>query len=105
MAKKAKAAAKKLSAPRAKSNGKKSCSVEGCKRGYRAKGYCFFHYKKWRAGELTHGRYKICSTADCRKKATQHGMCEEHHATWRASRKGVDAKAAAPAAAPPAAAA
>jgi hypothetical protein len=90
-------------APQAKSHGQKKCSVEGCKRGYRAKSYCFFHYKKWRAGELPHGRYKTCSTTDCRKKATQHGMCEEHHNTWRTSRKG--AKATAPAqASPPAAA-
>lgn len=99
MAKKVATAAKKL-APQGKSNGQKKCSVEGCKRGYRAKGYCFFHYKKWRAGELTHNRYKTCSTADCLKKATQHGMCETHHAAWRTSRKG--AAAAAPAATPPA---
>jgi hypothetical protein len=101
MAKQATGAVKKH-APKAKSHGQKSCSVEGCKRGYRAKGYCFFHYKKWRGGELAHGRYKTCSTADCRKKATQHGMCEAHFNTWRTSRKG--AKAEAPAAAEPAAA-
>ena len=105
MAKKAVAAAKKLGAPKGKSNGQKTCSVEGCKRGYRAKGYCFFHYKKWRAGELTHGRYKTCSTADCRKKATQHGMCEDHYKAWRTSRKGAaPAKAETAAEAPPAAA-
>jgi hypothetical protein len=103
MAKKAKGGAKKLAAPRGKSNGKKTCSVGGCKRGYRAKGYCFFHYKKWRAGELTHGRYKTCSAADCLKKATQHGMCETHHTTWRTSRKGIKPEAAAAAPAPAAA--
>jgi hypothetical protein len=42
-------------APKAKGVGK-TCSVAGCKRGYRAKGYCFFHYKKWRHGELPHAR-------------------------------------------------
>jgi hypothetical protein len=94
----------KRTAPRGKGNGQKSCSVEGCKRGYRAKGYCFFHYKKWRGGELTHSRYKTCSTADCRKPATMHGMCETHHAAWRASRKGAKAEAAAATPAAPAAA-
>jgi hypothetical protein len=97
MAKKGKSAPAKVGAPEAKGNGQKSCTVEGCKRGYRAKGYCFFHYKKWRAGELGHARYKTCSNADCLKKATQHGMCDEHHAAWRSARKG----AAAPSAAPP----
>jgi len=85
----AKSAAKaKRASPMSKGNGKKACMVEGCKRGYRAKGYCFFHYKKWRAGELPHGRYRTCSNAECRKKTFQHGLCEEHFKTWKAGRKG-----------------
>jgi len=96
--------ARKKTAPRAKSNGLKSCLIEGCKRGYRAKGYCFFHYKKWRAGALTHSRYKTCSTADCRQKATQHGMCEAHYTAWRTSRKGGVGEAPAAAEPSPAAA-
>ncbi len=69
---------RKKSSPAAKAAGKKTCTVAGCKRGYRAKGYCFFHYKKWRHGELPHGRYKTCSAADCRKPAVLHGRCEVH---------------------------
>jgi hypothetical protein len=92
-------------APRGIGNGKKACTVEGCKRGYRAKGYCFFHYKKWRHGELRHRRYKTCSTSDCRKPAGRHGLCEEHFNSWVAARKGPPAAAEtvappAPAAAP-----
>src|ERR1700722_10605182 len=94
--KKTKSAAKK-SAPAAKGNGKKACTVEGCKLGYRAKGYCFFHYKKWRAGELPHGRYRTCSNPECRKKVSQHGLCEEHFKAGKAARKG-PAPAAPPAA-------
>ncbi len=94
---KAKTTKKKHASPQAKGGGEKHCGVEGCKRGYRAKGYCFFHYKKWRAGELTHNRYKTCSNADCLKKATQHGLCETHHTAWRASLKGAATAAAAPA--------
>jgi hypothetical protein len=58
----------------------KSCSVEGCKRPYRAKSYCFFHYKKWRQGELPHSRYRVCSKAECRKKVLKGGLCEQHYA-------------------------
>jgi hypothetical protein len=84
----------KATSPGAKGNGKKACMVEGCKRGYRAKGYCFFHYKKWRAGELPHGRYRTCSNPECRKKVSQHGLCEEHFKAWKAARKGATPAAA-----------
>lgn len=57
-----------------------ACSVEGCKRPYRAKGYCYFHFKKWRQGELPHSRYRTCSKAECRAKAVRHGLCEKHEA-------------------------
>ena len=101
--KKTKSAAKK-SAPAAKGNGKKACTVEGCKLGYRAKGYCFFHYKKWRAGELPHGRYDTCSNEECHKRVAMHGLCEEHLKAWKASRKGAKPEEAAAAPAAPAAA-
>jgi hypothetical protein len=83
--------------PTAKSTGK-TCTIEGCSRAYRAKGYCFFHYKKWRRDELEgrSPRYETCGKENCRKKVAVHGMCEEHHAAWKASRK--SAKLAAPAA-------
>ena len=42
----------KSHAPAAKGAAGKKCSIEGCKRGYQAKGYCFFHYDKWKSGEL-----------------------------------------------------
>jgi hypothetical protein len=89
----------KKSSPAAKGNGKKACTVEGCKLAYRAKGYCFFHYKKWRAGELPHGRYGTCSNEECHKRVAKHGLCEEHLKAWQASRKGAKPEeAAAPAA-------
>jgi len=56
------------------------CSVEGCKRPYRAKGWCYFHFKKWRQGELPHSRYRTCSKAECRLKAVRHGLCAKHEA-------------------------
>jgi len=87
----------KKMAPRAKGGGKKSCSVDGCKRGYRAKGFCFFHYRKWRRGELEGRppRYSLCSKPDCKKRVKEHGLCEEHFAAWKKSRKKNQGKEAA----------
>jgi hypothetical protein len=58
----------------------KKCSVESCKRPYRAKGYCVTHYKLWRRGELEghKGRYKLCSKEGCKKVAGRFGLCDEH---------------------------
>ena len=79
----------------AKGAGKKTCSVQGCKRPYRAKSFCFFHYDKWRDGELPHNRYKTCSKADCKKKVFKGGLCETHYHESRGT-----TPAAAPAAQP-----
>jgi len=92
------AARRKTQAPAPKVTGK-ACSVEGCKRAYQAKGYCFFHYDKWKAGEMPKGRYKTCSKEGCLKKVAAHGLCAEHQ-----KKKGAEAAAPPPApAAPPAA--
>ena len=73
----------------------KKCSVEGCKRPYRAKSYCFFHYKKWRQGELPHSRYRTCSKAECRQKVVRHGLCEKHEAEARGAKGGGESAASA----------
>ena len=96
----------KKKAPVAKGSGKKACSVQGCKRAYRAKGLCFFHYKKWRREELEGrpGRYDTCSKPECKKKVVAHGLCQEHFDAWKKARKkNQAAAAAAPAPAAPAA--
>jgi len=94
----------KKKAPAPKGGGKKSCSVKDCKRGYRAKGFCFFHYRKWRRGELEGrpARYDTCHKEACKKKVVGHGLCQEHFDAWKASRRSAKLKAAAagPAAAP-----
>ncbi len=76
-------------APAPKGGGKKSCTVQGCKRAYQAKGLCFFHYKKWRRGEIEGrpGRYDTCSKPECKKKVVAHGLCQEHFDAWKSSRK------------------
>ena len=81
--------------------GKTQCRVEKCKRPYRAKGYCSVHYKKWRRGELTKGRYKTCAQEACRKKRFQSGLCEEHYkAAFGKKEEGAAVVATPPAAAP-----
>jgi hypothetical protein len=90
----------KKTPPKAKAAGKKSCSIAGCKRAYRAKGLCFFHFKKWRSGELEAkpARYKTCSKPDCKKKVQEHGLCKDHFEAWKKSRKKNAGKAEATAA-------
>ncbi len=100
---------KKTKSPSPKGGGKKTCSVAGCKRAYRAKGLCFFHYKKWRRGEIESRppRYDTCNAEGCRKKVVAHGKCQEHFAAWKNARKkaklAAGAAAATPAPAAPAA--
>jgi hypothetical protein len=95
----------KTKAPAAKSGGKKACTVPSCKRAYRAKGLCFFHYKKWRRGELEARpkRYVTCSKAECKKKVVAHGLCQEHFDAWKKARKKNQVTAPAEAAPAPAA--
>ena len=69
---------RKTSAPAPKGKEGMKCGIEGCKRSYQAKGYCFFHYDKWKSGELPKGRYKTCNKEGCLKKVTAHGLCAEH---------------------------
>ena len=67
------------------------CSMEGCKRPYRAKGFCVTHYKLWRRGELEghKARYKTCTKEGCRKPREFGSLCAEH------AGKGAPAEAAA----------
>ena len=65
--------------PRKPRGNRKDCSVEGCKRPYRAKSFCFSHYRKWRRGEQgTNQRFKTCGKEDCKQKVLAHGLCTEH---------------------------
>jgi len=58
------------------------CSVEGCKRPYRAKGYCTVHYQEWRRGGMEghKARYKTCTKEGCRKPRASGSLCAEHAA-------------------------
>ena len=58
------------------------CSVDGCKRPYRAKTYCNVHYSQWRRGEMEkhRARYKTCTKEGCRKPRAKGSLCAEHAA-------------------------
>lgn len=78
-----------MSEEKQSSGATRSCRVDGCKRPYRAKGYCNVHYAKWRRGELGKGRYKTCNLGakkrkrgekkECLKPVYRRGLCEEHY--------------------------
>lgn len=71
------------------------CGVEGCKRPYRAKGYCDLHFKKWRNGELAHGPYKTCLESGCRKPRKASALCEDHEKSKLGKKGGGEAASAA----------
>jgi hypothetical protein len=81
---------KRKAGPPAPKGGKKavSCQIKDCKRAYRAKGYCFFHYKKWRRGEIAgkSTRWDTCNKPECKKRLIAHGLCQEHYDAWKGSR-------------------
>ena len=74
-----------------KAGGKKSCGVEGCKRAYRAKGYCYFHYQKWRRGELGHSRYTPCTAEKCTRRPFKERLCEQHYNEKHGKKEGAAA--------------
>jgi hypothetical protein len=78
----------------------KKCKVEGCKRPYKAKGYCVTHHKEWRRGKLGHARFRWCFHEECKKREYARGLCEEHFAAKFGGKKPAAAAAEAPAPAP-----
>ena len=87
-----------------KSRADMHCKMTGCKREYKAKGYCREHYRQWRHGKFGQARYKCCGDLGCFKPQVmnRHGYCEEHFQNYYV--KGIAvAKPVVPTAAKPAA--
>jgi len=57
----------------------KKCKIQGCKRPYRAKGYCVTHYKEWRRGNLPKPRFSWCIKPECKNKAVYGKVCADHY--------------------------
>ena len=71
---------------------KNVCTVEGCKREHRAKGYCGTHYYRYKNGlDLTtpvkeFSKTGICSLEHCNRKHSSNGLCILHR---RRERNGI----------------
>jgi hypothetical protein len=55
---------------------RKACSVEGCERPVRGRGYCASHYMKFKS---TFDNYRKCSVPECGKNHYGRGMCKKHY--------------------------
>ena len=69
----------------------RTCSIDGCARSARTRGWCGMHYQRWLAHgsfELPEKKPRICTVPECGRdlaldKATGRGMCSKHYQRWR----------------------
>lgn len=64
------------------------CTVDGCPRPLRARGWCVTHYERWRQhGDVTvvlaNWNPPECTAEGCNRKPTRRGLCTLHYARWR----------------------
>lgn len=68
------------------------CSVDGCNRPVRCRGWCNSHYLRWRrcGDTLPDSPVQVksfdahpCDVEGCDKRATRRGWCSTHYARWR----------------------
>lgn len=63
------------------------CTVEGCGRPHKARGYCQTHYMQFKRGapvvaeikSRVHGRDPICTVDGCSKAERANGLCDMHY--------------------------
>lgn len=66
----------------------RTCSIEGCEKPSRARGWCPTHWKRWKKhGDPLVTAYNqpkpLCSIEDCTGVAVGHGWCSLHWQRWR----------------------
>src|SRR5690606_9617480 len=66
------------------------CSIEGCNRPHRTRGWCDAHYTRWRkhgdplaGGPIRTSRPETCSIEGCNRPHEARGWCKTHYTRWR----------------------
>lgn len=69
----------------------KICSVEGCEKSTRARGWCQAHYRRWsKYGDPTASARRViindgpCAVEGCERPAKTRGWCIAHYGRWQA---------------------
>lgn len=65
-----------------------NCTVDGCTRAHKSRGYCQTHYMQWKRGVPIAAEIKsrqrqkpvVCSTAGCSEPVKAKGLCKMHYA-------------------------
>lgn len=68
----------------------KKCSIDGCSKAHRARGYCSMHYGRWKryadpnkVAWLVTARGPECSVEGCANGVRARNLCEKHYCRWR----------------------
>lgn len=69
--------------------GRRPCSVQGCPKSARRRGWCPAHYMRWRktgdpgpAGDLRRKPKLACDVDTCGRVASTRGWCDPHYRAW-----------------------
>jgi hypothetical protein len=63
-----------------------NCSVEGCGKPVKARGWCAMHWNRWkRHGDPSLGARTVhaCSVDGCEVRSRARGLCRKHWMRWR----------------------
>lgn len=67
----------------------KLCTIDGCGRPFKGRGYCDLHLKRMRKGQpMTNGSLKVrrvCVIVGCENYRAAHGLCAKHSARLRSA--------------------
>ncbi len=61
----------------------KACTIQGCYKKYKAKGFCGMHYRRFRLhGHANDAPIRLCSIEGCGNKHRGLGFCEKHYTRY-----------------------